>query len=299
MKEGFFMSSFSKVLCSLGLLVITFSLAGYCRIAAAVQSAGGEKMIVEVWHADSLAGPMKEMKKAFETKNPGILVNLTSGRSRELAERILNGNACDVFAPSDPAVVKDMLGKKAGGKDAASWYVVFSANELVMITRKGNPLGVKQMADLVKDPIKLARVTGEKDMATNRTIEFIKRAAAAEGKPDVSQAIIDRALKEQTIPDVLEAVKSGKADAGIVYLSAAVTVANETEIISFPAKVNLSENIRNVVTIPGTAKDSKAAGLFIRMMLSAQGREILKKTGQPPIVPLIREGDVPVDLSAE
>jgi ABC-type molybdate transport system substrate-binding protein len=107
------MSSFSKVLCSLGLLVLMVSSAGCCQIVAAAQNAGGEKMTVEVWHADSLAGPMNEMKIAFEGKNPGIVVNLTSGRSKELAERILQGDACDVFAPSDPAVVKNMFGKKA------------------------------------------------------------------------------------------------------------------------------------------------------------------------------------------
>lgn len=256
-------------------------------------------MMIEAWHADSLAGPMNEMKKAFEAKHTGITVNLTSGRSKELAERILNGDACDLFALSDPAVVQYLFGKKVGSMDAASWYVVFSANELVVITRKGNPLGLKQMTDMAKVGVTLARVTGEKDMATNRTIEFINRAATAEGKPDLSQKIIDGAVKENTIPDVLKAVYNGKVDAGIVYLSAAVTVANDVEIISFPAKVNLSEHIRNVVTIPGTARNGKTAGNFVKLMLSAEGRQILKKTGQPPIVPPIKEGNVPFDVLAE
>ena len=256
-------------------------------------------MIIEVWHADSLAGPMREMKKAFEAKNTDIMVNLTSGRSKELAERILKGDTCDVFAPSDPAVVKEMFGKKVDGTDAASWYVVFSANELVMITRKGNPLGLNRMIDLAKDGVALARVAGEKDMATHRTIEFIKRAAAAEGKPDLSQKIIDGAVQENTTSDVLQAVAGGRADAGIVYLSAAVTVAGDADMISFPATVNLSEQIRNVVTIPGTAKNGKAAGNFVQLMLSAEGRQILKKTGQPPIVPPIKEGHVPFDVPTE
>ena len=293
------MSQLAKVLYPIGLLVFMVSMAGCGKIPAATQNAGAGKMMIEAWHADSLAGPMSEMKKAFETRNPGIRVNLTSGRSKELAERILKGEACDVFAPSDPAVVQSMFGKKVGGTDAASWYVVFSANELVVITAKGNPRGVKQMTDLAKSGITVARVTGEKDMATNRTIEFIKRAAAAEGKPDLSQKIIDGAVKENTIPDVLRAVESGKADAGIVYLSAAVTVADKAEIVSFPAKVNLSENIRNVVTIPGTARNVNAAGSFVKLMLSAEGRQILKKTGQPPIVPPITEGTVPFDLPTE
>jgi molybdate transport system substrate-binding protein len=256
-------------------------------------------MMIEAWHADSLAGPMKEMKKAFEAKYPDINVNLTSGRSGELAERILKGDTCDVFVPSDPAVVKDMFGKRIGSKAAASWYVVFSANEMVVVTGKGNPLGIKQMTDLAKSGVKLARVTGEKDMAANRTVEFIKRAAAAEGKPDLSQKIIDGAVKENTIPDVLKAVKSGKADAGIVYLSAAATVADDAEIVSFPATVNLSEQIRNAVTIPGTEKNGKAAETFVNLMLSVQGLHILKETGQPPIVPPIGKGKVPFVIPTE
>ena len=27
---------------------------------------------LEVFHADSLAGPMRELKRAFEAKNPGV-----------------------------------------------------------------------------------------------------------------------------------------------------------------------------------------------------------------------------------
>jgi molybdenum ABC transporter molybdate-binding protein len=226
-------------------------------------------------------------------------VNLTSGRSKELAERILKGETCDVFAPSDPQVVKSMIGKRVNGKDAAAWYIVFSANEMVVITKKGNPLGLKQMADLAKGEVTFARVTGEKDMATNRTIDFIKKATAEEGKPELAQKIIDAAIKENTIPDVLKAIKSDKANAGIVYLSAAVTAANDADIIYFPAKVNLSENIRNVATVPGTALNVKTADNFIKFMLSAEGRQILKKTGQPPIVPPIKEGNVPFDIPGE
>jgi molybdenum ABC transporter molybdate-binding protein len=254
-------------------------------------------MMIEVFHADSLAGPMGQLKKAFEAKNEGITVNLTSGRSKELVERIFNGETCDVFAPSDPQVAKGMFGKSVNGKEAASWFITFSANEMVVITKKGNPLAIKQMSDLAKTGVKFTRVTGEKDMATNRTIEFIKKATAGEGKPDLASKIIEDAIRANTIPDVLQAVKSDTANAGIVYLSAAVTIAGDVDIISFPAKVNLSENIRNVVTVPATALNPKDANSFVRLILSADGQQILKKTGQPPIVPPIKEGKVPSDIS--
>src|SRR5450759_5896420 len=74
---------------------------------------GGNAMagVIEVFHADSLAGPMSQLKKAFEAKNKGVTINLTSGVSKELAERILKGDSCDVFAPSSPAVADDLLSK--------------------------------------------------------------------------------------------------------------------------------------------------------------------------------------------
>jgi molybdate transport system substrate-binding protein len=107
--------------------------------------------VIEVFHADSLAGPMKALKAAFEAGNPGTTVNLTSGRSQELAERILKGDRCDVFTPSAPAVIeKDLMTKKVADTEnfGAAWSVIFSANEMVLVTAMGNPKGIKMMSDL-------------------------------------------------------------------------------------------------------------------------------------------------------
>ncbi len=259
---------------------------------------------LEVFHADSLAGPMKELKKAFEGKHQEVTINLNSGVSKQLAERILKGDTCDVFAPSSPAVIEeDLMNKRivGSGKAAASWYVIFSANEMVVITEKGNPLGIRQIADLAKPEVKFVRVTGEKDLATNRTIGFLKKAAALEGKPELAQKIIDGAVVESskptTVPDTIRAVREGRANAGVTYYSAAVAARSELDILRFPASVNLSEEIRNAASVPGTAKNGKDAMDFVKFLLSAEGQSILNETGQPPVVPAIRRGDVPAELN--
>ena len=258
---------------------------------------------LEVFHADSLAGPMRELKKAFEAKQPGVTLNLTSGVSRQLAGRILKGDACDVFAPSSPAVIdEDLMAKPlaGSGKDAASWYVVFSGNEMVIITAKGNPLGIRQASDLAKPDVRLFRVTGEKDLATGRTIEFLKRATALEGKPDLAQKIVDGSVVEPGratgIPDTVKAVREGTANAGIVYYSAAVAARSDVDAIRFPDSVNMSEAIRNAATVPGTARDAGTAMKFVAFLLSPEAQGILKETGQPPVVPALRKGAVPVEV---
>ncbi len=260
---------------------------------------------LEVFHADSLAGPMKEFKKAFEGKHPGVTINLTSGVSKQLAERILNGDGCDVFAPSSTAVLDDALMNKriaGSGKEAATWYVIFSANEMAVITQKGNPLGIRRVSDLAKLGVKFVRITGEKDLGTKRTIDFLKQAAALEGKPELAEKIIAGAAvdptKHNSVPDTVRAVKEGKADAGVVYYSAAVAAKNDVDIVRFPASVNLSDKILNAATVPGTAKNAKLATDFVKFMISAEGRNILRDTGQPPVIPATRKGNVPAELAS-
>jgi ABC-type molybdate transport system substrate-binding protein len=71
---------------------------------------------------------MKELKAAFEARQRGVTVHLVTGRSEPLAEQILKGDPCDVFAPSAADVIdRLLLGKKIAGTDqvAATWISSF------------------------------------------------------------------------------------------------------------------------------------------------------------------------------
>src|SRR5437763_14570204 len=110
---------------------------------------------------------------------------------------------------------------------------------MLVITEKGNPLNIHKVTDRAAPEVKLVRVTGEKDLATGRTIEFLKRAAVLEGKPELAQKIIDSSAGEPSrptsVPEAARAVREGHASAAVVYYSAAVAARNDVEIIRFPA----------------------------------------------------------------
>ena len=104
------------------------------------------------------------------------------------------------------------------------------------------------------------------------------------------------AAKPTGVPDVVAAVRDGRADAGIVYYSAAVAARDGVDAIRFPAAVNMSEAIRNAATVPGTAKNPQEATAFVAFLLSAEAQRILQDTGQPPVVPALRQGAVPAEV---
>lgn len=172
---------------------------------------------------------------------------------------------------------------------------------MVIITAKGNPLGIRRIADLAQPQVKVARVTGEKDLATGRTIEFLKRAAAGEGRPELAQKIVDGAPADPANPtsvsSTVNAVKEGRANAGVVYYSSAVAARNDVDVVRFPESVNLSDTIRNAAVVPESSRNAREALDFVRLLISAEARNILNETGQPPVVPPLRKGAVPAEVN--
>lgn len=282
-------------------MTLRASLALFLGLVMSLAAVGSHAATLEIFHADSLAGPMRALKQAFEAANSGVTINLTSGTSKQLAERIIGGERCDVFASSSPAVIDQDLMKPAAGAPAAAWYVVFSANEMVVIAARSNPRKIERMSDLAAPGLHFARVTGEKDLATQRSVDFIGQALKYEGAdPVLAKQIIDKAPADPAraipVPAVIEAVRNGTADAGIVYLSAAVAAGDAVSVVRFPADVNMSASIRNAVTVPAAARETTAAEAFVKFLSTPEAQATLERTGQPPIAPPIVVGQPPASV---
>jgi ABC-type molybdate transport system substrate-binding protein len=73
-------------------------------------------------------------------------------------------------------------------------------------------------------------------------------------------------------------------------------LASPVDIIRFPDSVNMSEAIHNAACVPGNAKNPSGGMDFVNFLLTPEAQNILKETGQPPIFPAIRRGNVPPNI---
>jgi len=49
-------------------------------------------------------------------------------------------------------------------------------------------------------------------------------------------------------------------------------------------------------TVPGTSRNPTEATAFVAFLLTLEAQDILKDSGQPPVVPALRNGAVPASV---
>src|SRR6185436_4579956 len=152
--------------------------------------------------AASLTESFNQIGKNFEAANPNVKVTFSYGGSSGLAQQITSGAPADVFASASPATMKTVT--DAG--DAAGDPAVFVKNQLVIAVPKGNPKGIKALADLTKPGVKVALCA-----------EQVPCGAAAKTALDASGVKVKPVTLEQDVKSALSKVKLGEVDAALVY----------------------------------------------------------------------------------
>jgi hypothetical protein len=118
---------------------------------------------------------MREIKLGFEARMR-VNLRLTSGVSR-FWPRILKGRRLRRRAPRACVSTKPMNKKIAGsGQDAATGTVVFRQRNGSSSSPK-NPLGIREVSDLLRPQVRFVRINGEKDR--HGTHDRIREARAA------------------------------------------------------------------------------------------------------------------------
>ena len=211
---------------------------------------------VEVYAAASLQRSFDEIASAFEGAHPGVTVSAVYDGSSTLATQIGEGAPADVFASADE---KNMAKVSAQAPEPQ----LFAGNTLVIAVPKGNPGGVRTLADL-------ARVT------TVLCAPEVPCGAASTTLLSNAGVTVSPASSEQNVTAVLTKVAAAEADAGLVYATDVVGRDDVEAIVPEGADAVVN---RYPIAALTDAPNPDAASAFVAFVLSDEGQRILADAG--------------------
>ncbi|MCV7075443.1 molybdate ABC transporter substrate-binding protein [Mycobacterium szulgai] len=230
-------------------------------LSCSTQTSSQHSQLV-VFAAASLKPAFTQIGDRFKTDNPGVDVTFDFAGSSELATQLTQGAAADVFASADTAQMETVA--KAGL--LAQSPTNFASNTLVIVAAPGNPKNINSFADLTRPGLSV--VTCQQPVPCGSATARIVDATGVHLKP-VSE--------ELSVTDVLNKVTTGQADAGLVYVTDALSAGNKVTTIKFPQAAGAA----NVYPI-GTLKNSSHVSLaqrFVATVTSETGQQILARSG--------------------
>ena len=214
-----------------------------------------------VYAAASLAPSFAVLADEFEAAHDGVAVRLSTGGSSDLATQIDQGAPADVFAAADRRVMADLRSHGLVDRPA-----VFATNTLRVAVPPDNPAGITSFADLA-DP-DVALVTCAPAVPCGSAAQRLAKRVGVPLRP-VSE--------EQSVTDVLNKVRTGEADAGLVYVTDVTAAEGAVAQVPVPEAAEVV-NRYPVATVTETGRPGLAAQ-FVELLLSERGREVLREHG--------------------
>ena len=289
-------------------------------------STSKQKEII-IFHAGSLAIPLKQISREYENRNPGVKILLESAGSLACARKITElKKPCDILASSDYYVINELL-----IPTYASWGIRFATNEIVVAfnekSKYSSEVDSTNWIDILqrKDVI-YSRSDPDSDPCGYRTIFTFMLAEKHYNRPGIAGKMTLKEI-EYIRPKEVDLVALLEANAvDYMFQYKSVAIQHRLKYIELPKEINLADPLKDELyktvatdiagSSPGTkvrvtggyinysitvidnAPEKKEAIDFVSFMLSPDGMAIFKKNGQEPIVPFLTEqqGKVPEKL---
>jgi ABC-type molybdate transport system, periplasmic component len=271
-----------------------------------------------IFHAGSLAVPIKQIAREYEKRNPGTKIYLESAGSLVCARKVTElKKPCDIIASSDYFVINELL-----IPDYASWSIRFATNEIVIAylekSKYSNEINAGNWMDILqKKDVIYSRSDPDSDPCGYRTVFAFMLAEKYYGKSGLAEKMESK-NREYIRPkevDLVALLESNAIDYMFQYKS--VAIQHGLKYIELPKEINLSDPSKNdiyssvstdvagskpglkmkvagdfinySITILDNAPQKEEAVNFMEFLLSPEGLNIFRKNGQEPLVPLIGE----------
>jgi tungstate transport system substrate-binding protein len=268
--------------------------------------------LVNIFHAGSLAQPLKELIAAYAKKQPETGFRLESAGSVDSARKISEqGKIADIMMSADYKVIDDLLIPKF-----ATWNIRFARNDMVIgYTDKSKFAAEIQPANwfdiLLREGVAYGHTDPNKDPGGYRAVMVWQLAEKFYQKPGLfGQLNGAPATKNVVTADPYGDIKAGKLD--YIFSYRTTSMQNGLKFVELPVEVNLSDpgkadlyatvkvELTNPdgskstvaglpivygLTIPSNARHPNEAADFVKFVIGPEGQAIMQKLGQPPIVP--------------
>ncbi len=244
--------------------LLSGSLLSGAALSLAACAPAEESETLTVFAAASLHEVFGEIGDLY-AEETGTEVEFSFGGSSDLVAQLEQG------APADALVTADSLtmsqAQEAGLIDQTPQ--IFATNTLVLITPAGNPAGVEGLEDLEREEV--VSVLCAPQVPCGASSRRLMDSAGVAPAP---------ASEEASVTDVLGKVRSGEADAGLVYSTDARGAGDEVETIRPEGAGEVVNHYPAAVL--DSSGDPDAAERFLAYLALPEAQEVLREAGFRP-----------------
>jgi len=193
-------------------------------------------------------------------------VTFNFGSSTDLATQIASEGTADVFASASETAM-DTVEQSPGVRDRRD----FATNQLIIITPSDDPGGVSSLEDLAGPAIQLV-LAAEGVPVGDYTREMLDTAGIS------NEVLANVVSNEPDDASVVAKVRSGEADAGIVYTSD--IAGSDVRAVTIPDEQNVVATYP-IATVTGAAAGDVATA-FVDHVTGSEGEATLASFGFGP-----------------
>jgi len=229
-----------------------------------------------IYAAASLKAALEKTKTVYEAANPGTTLTISTDASSALATKIEQGAPADLFLSADTTNPQKLADKNL----SVGPPVNFARNKLTVITPKDNPARIQTPKDLANTGVKII-AAGDAVPITKYSTQLVANLAKQPGYPMnyVTAYNENIASKEENVSGIVTKVATGQGDAGIVYVTDAMTN-KDVATVDVPADANVIATYAGVVV--KTSPNPDAANTFLTWFAGPDGQAILSSFGFLP-----------------
>jgi molybdenum ABC transporter, periplasmic molybdate-binding protein len=246
--------------------LVTLMLTVGLKIIAPPANAQSTTLLIAA--AASLQNALEELDPIFEKANSGVTVNYNFAASGPLQQQIEQGAPVDVFISAANKQMDVLQNKHLVLTDTRRNLLT---NNLVLVVPSNSTLGLNNFRQLTNSNVRKISVGEPRSVPAGQYAEELFT------KLGILEQLRSKFVYGNSVRNVLGAVESGNADAGIVYVTDA-KISNQVKQVATAAN-NLHSPIVYPIAVIKASRNQQSARAYVQFLSSRQAQDIFKKYG--------------------